>query len=71
MFQFSKNLYLSQVARKITYASKVTNESIYTIEVYNVLPCHWLLVHHGSGFHGSKVRSGLRGSGDCGSPCAN
>ena len=30
---------------------------------------HWLLVHHGSGVRASGVRSGLRGSGVCGSSC--
>ena len=73
MFQFSMNLYFSQVAKKKkeTYPFKITIGSIYTTRVRQVSSHHWLLVHHGSGIHGNKVRSKFRGSGVRGSPRVN
>ena len=71
MFQFPKNLYFSQVARKITYIVKVTIGSTYTTRVRHVLSHHWLQIHHGSGICGSEECSGLHGSGVCGSPHVN
>ena len=66
-----KNLYFSQVAGKITYPFKVTVGSIYTTRVCHVVSHHWLPIHYGSGIHGNRMRSGIRGSGVHGSPCAN
>ena len=71
MFQFLKNLYFSQVARKITCIFKVTITSSYTTRVRHVLSHHWLLVYHGSEIRGNGVHSGLHGSGVHGSPCVN
>ena len=69
MHYFLRNLYFSQVDRKLQIHIKITVGAIYTVEICPMSPFYQLLVHHGSGLRGEGVHNGPHESGVCGSSC--